>query len=69
MLKDLLEDEQISEVSRRKIEEYLTQLEQQILRDHDEHQAEIAILREQVLRREQEGDQMFSNTSREDLLR
>ena len=69
MLKDLLEDEQISEVSRRKIEEYLTQLEQQILRDHDEHQAEIAILREQVLRRDQEGDQMFSNTSREDLLR
>ena len=39
MLKDLLDDEQISEVSKRKIEEYLTQLEQQILRDHDEHQA------------------------------
>ena len=38
ILKELLDSEEISESSRRKIEEYLEQLQAQILREHEKHQ-------------------------------
>ena len=46
LLKELLEDEQVSAASKKRIEDYLAQLEQQIVREHEIHESEVGVLRQ-----------------------
>jgi glutaredoxin 2 len=48
LLKELCELKEIPEINRNKIEDYLTQLESQIIREHEQHKSEVSRLREQV---------------------
>jgi hypothetical protein len=53
LLKELKESEEMPRVNRERIEEYLAQLEHQIAVENDEHQLQIASLRDKIQKEEQ----------------